>query len=256
MSFAQLFASISGSYPPTLPEGGREVCQGPYNIDPFGHNFINLGCGTGIDGTHSGTHRRHKNLARVFADILHEAGVPEPILEPKALPGSWHGCRQRGEGIFSATTFPRRGGAASWTYAFQQFSTRTAICGDQLTCSQATWLSRVQQRRGLLMHSYFRPFPSSLFYETHGRACESASQFLVTAATAAAKIKLGYDAVDESQIFIRQRNCFLGRWCKFLSVCLQRSIAGQISHGRSAGLDLGPAGFLNMEYADEFQEFT
>ena len=44
-----------------------------------------------------------------------------------------------------------------------------------------------------------------IVYETHGsRACESASKFLVTAATAAAKIKLGYDAVDESQIFIRQ----------------------------------------------------
>eukprot|EP00959_Pyramimonas_sp_CCMP1952_P042561 889753-Pyramimonas_sp.AAC.1 len=36
---------------------------------------------------------------------------------------------------------------------------------------------------------------------------------------------------------------------------IKRSIAGQIIHSRSAGY-LGPAGFLNMEYADEFQEFT
>ena len=95
-----------------------------------------------------------------------------------------------------------------------------------------------------------------IVYETHGRASDSTSQFLMTAATVATKYKLGYEAVDGSQAFIRQRNSFLGRWCKFVSVCLQRSIAGQIIHGRSAGLDLGPAGFMNMEYADEFQDFV
>ena len=66
---------------------GVSKCVKGHDIDLFGHHFINLGCGTGIDGRHTGLFVRHNSIARTFANFLHEAGVPKPKMEPGGLPG-------------------------------------------------------------------------------------------------------------------------------------------------------------------------
>ena len=87
-------------------------------------------------------------------------------------------------------------------------------------------------------------------YETFGRACEQTCQFLETAATAAAKSRLGFDAVEGSDIFARTKNYFLGRWSKMISICLQKSVANQIVFGWAQATGRGPAGFLDYDYVD------
>ena len=67
---------------------------------------------------------------------------------------------------------------------------------------------------------------------------------------------MGFDAIETSDSFVRVRDGYMGRWSREISVCLQRANAKMIIHGRSAGLDLGPAGFLNMDYADDFQDMS
>eukprot|EP00959_Pyramimonas_sp_CCMP1952_P245772 5136705-Pyramimonas_sp.AAC.1 len=74
---------------------------------------------------------------------------------------------------------------------------------------------------------------------------------LQTAATAAAKLRLGFDAV-EGYIFARTKNYFLGRsrWSKMISICLQKSVANQIVFGWAQATGRGLAGFLDYDYID------
>eukprot|EP00959_Pyramimonas_sp_CCMP1952_P031821 667591-Pyramimonas_sp.AAC.1 len=80
----------------------------------------------------------------------------------------------------------------SWTHGDMEQASKQAC----LRCD-ASRLSHSQQTEAA--HSP----KQAIYFNDH-------SFTILTAATAAAEIKLGYDAVDESQIFIKQRNCFLG----------------------------------------------
>ena len=56
-------------------------------MDATGHHFINLGCGTGIDGGDSGLYHRHEQVVQVYTRVLKDAGAARLKLEPQGLPG-------------------------------------------------------------------------------------------------------------------------------------------------------------------------
>ena len=205
-----------------------------------------------MDGRHSGLHFRHRRLARVWAKILAEAGVPRPKLEPGGLPGL--DVNRRGDLL--GHDFPVEG-----AHTVLDFVVSSNVGSNGLLRGPADMPPGFVAERAAdaKKESYALLQPPFTFvaaaYESYGRPCEDISAFMSRTAIAAATRVLGFDVAESSPAFIQIRDSFLGRWSKEISVSLQTSNAKMLIHGRAAGLGL-IAGSMDFDVGDELQEFS